>query len=66
MAARLEELTKTYTSELVISEDVAVQAGLDVHDYPRENLTLRNRSRPLAIRIIADARGLAAALARIQ
>jgi len=66
VAARLEELTKTYTSELVISEDVAMQAGLDVHDYRRENLTLRNRSRPLAIRIIADARGLAAALARIQ
>ena len=66
VAARLEELTKTYTSELVISEDVAVQAGLDVRDYRRETLTLRNRSTPLAIRIIADVRGLAAALARIQ
>ena len=62
VAARLEELTKTYTSELVISEDVATRAGVDVHDYPREELTLRNRSTPLAIRIIADARGLAAAL----
>jgi adenylate cyclase len=66
VAARLEELTKTYTSELVISEDVAAQAGLDVREYPRETLTLRNRSTPLAIRIVADARGLAAALARIQ
>ena len=62
VAARLEELTKTYQSELVISEDVAVRAGLDVSGYPREELTLRNRSTPLAIRIVADARALAAAL----
>ncbi len=62
VAARLEELTKTYTSELVISEAVAVRAGIDVTGYPREELTLRNRSTPLAIRVIADARRLAAAL----
>jgi adenylate cyclase len=62
VAARLEELTKTYTSELVISEAVAVRAGVDVSGYPRENLTLRNRSTPLAIRVIADARRRAAAL----
>jgi adenylate cyclase len=62
VAARLEELTKTYTSQLVISEVVAARAGVDVSGFPREELTLRNRSTPLAIRIIADARGLAAAL----
>jgi adenylate cyclase len=62
VAARLEELTKTYTSELVISEAVAMRAGIDVTGYPREELTLRNRSTPLAIRVIADARRLAAAV----
>jgi adenylate cyclase len=62
VAARLEELTKTYASELVISEAVATRAGIDVTGYPREELTLRNRSTPLAIRVIADARRLAAAL----
>jgi adenylate cyclase len=62
VAARLEELTKTYASELVISEAVAMRAGLDVSGYPRQELTLRNRSTSLAIRVIADARRLAAAL----
>ena len=62
VAARLEELTKTYKSELVISETVALRAGIDVRDYPREELTLRNRSALLAIRIIGDARRLAATL----
>ena len=66
VAARLEELTKTYTSELVISETVAARAGVDVSGYPREEITLRNRSTPLAIRVIANARGLAAALAARQ
>jgi hypothetical protein len=65
-AARLEELTKTYTSELVISETVAARAGADVSGYPREEITLRNRSTPLAIRVIANARGLAAALTARQ
>jgi len=62
VAARLEELTKKYASELVISEAVAARAGIDVSGYPREELTLRNRSTPLAIRVIADARRLAAAI----
>jgi adenylate cyclase len=62
VAARLEELTKKYTCELVISEAVAGRAGVDVSGYPRDDLTLRNRSAPLAIRVIDDARGLAAAL----
>ena len=66
VAARLEELTKTYASELVISETVAARAGVDVSGYPREEITLRNRSTPLAIRVIANARGLAAALTARQ
>ena len=58
VAARLEELTKTYACQLVISEDVATRAGVDVRGYRREELTLRNRTRPLAIRIIDDARSV--------
>jgi adenylate cyclase len=62
VAARLEELTKKYACELVISEAVAGRAGVDVSGYPRDDLILRNRSTPLAIRAIDDARRLAAAL----
>jgi adenylate cyclase len=62
VAARLEALTKTYESELVLSEAVAARAGVDVSGYPREELTLRHRSTPLAIRVITDARRLAASV----
>ncbi|HSE92722.1 MAG TPA: adenylate/guanylate cyclase domain-containing protein [Methylomirabilota bacterium] len=63
-AARLEELTKTYRCELVISEPVAGRAGVDVSEYPRHELMLRNRTTPLAVRVVDDARRLAAALRR--
>jgi adenylate cyclase len=58
VAARLEELTKTYTCQLVISEDVATLARLDVAPFPRHELTLRNRRQPLAIRVVDDVRRL--------
>jgi adenylate cyclase len=54
VASRLEELTKTYACQLVISEELAALADLDVSTFPRHELTLRNRLQPLAIRVIHD------------
>ncbi len=62
VAARLEQLTKEYGCDLVISEDLARRAGFDASAYPRHELTLRNRSAPLALHVIADARAAATAV----
>jgi adenylate cyclase len=62
VAARLEQLTKEYACDLVISEDLARRAGFDASAYPRHELTLRNRSAPLALHVIADARAAALAV----
>ena len=35
VAARLEALTKDYACDLVLSEEVAARAGLDVSDHAR-------------------------------
>ena len=54
VASRLQDLTKQYRSALVISESTAQNAGLDVSAFPRHEVTVRNRSDPLAIRVIDD------------
>ncbi len=65
VAARLEALTKDYACEVVLSEEVAVQAGLDVSDHARHELTVRNREAPLAIFVAPSAGRLAERLARV-
>lgn len=62
VASRLEGLTKEYGCQLVISAQVAAQAGIDVTPYPCHELTVRNRSEPLVIYVIDDAHTVAAAV----
>jgi adenylate cyclase len=58
VASRLQDLTKEYGCQLVISELVACRAGFDVSAYPRQELALRNRNEPISIRVIDDVLGL--------
>ncbi len=64
VAARLEALTKDYVCELVLSEEVAARAGIDVSDHGRHELTVRNREAPLAVFVVPSAGRLAERLAR--
>jgi adenylate cyclase len=59
VASRLQDLTKEYTCQLVISEEVAKQSGLYVGDFPRHELTVRNRREALAILVVTDPRTIA-------
>jgi len=43
----------------VVSEQVLARAGLAGADYPRHELTVRNREAPLRVAVIAAARDLA-------
>ncbi len=63
VASRLEGLTKEYDCQLVISEQVARRAGVDVAAFPPHELNLRGRVERLAIRVIPEAQRLADAIA---
>jgi len=52
VAARLEQATKDYSAELVVSEDVARHAALDLSRFPAHDLTVRNRAGQIAVRVI--------------
>ena len=48
-ASRLQELTKHYGVPLVISERVALAAGLDVSRFEAKKLAIRGRASPLTV-----------------
>jgi len=58
IASRLQELTKEYDCQLVISELVGTMAGLAIGDFPRRDIQVRGLRAPLAIRVIASAAAL--------
>lgn len=57
-ASRLESLTKEYGVQLIVSEEVASASGDDLSTFPREEVAIRGREQPLAVRVIADAGAL--------
>jgi len=56
-ASRLESATKEFGAELVISEEVAMRAGLDGMSpgWQRATVSLRGKSEPLAVLVAATA-----------
>jgi adenylate cyclase len=59
-ASRLQDLTKEYNCQLIVSAQAAESAGFDASGFPRHEITVRNRSEPIVIRTIDDARGIQA------
>jgi adenylate cyclase len=59
IASRLQDLTKDYRCQLVVSEAVGTIAGVPLGDFPRHEIQVRGLSAPLAIRVIDSAATLA-------
>jgi class 3 adenylate cyclase len=53
VAARLEQATKDYDAELVISEEVARLAALECSAFPAHELAVRNRAGRVGVRVVA-------------
>jgi adenylate cyclase len=54
VASRLQDLCKEYSCQLVISQQVAREAELDVSSLRRDELSVRNRREALTIYIVND------------
>jgi adenylate cyclase len=54
VASRLQDMTKDFDCQLVMSEHVATLAGIDTSGLPRHEITVRNRTEPLAVRVVED------------
>jgi adenylate cyclase len=58
IASRLETLTKEYTVELVVSQELADRAGVDLSAAPRHEVEIRGRQGRLAVRAVKRASDL--------
>jgi adenylate cyclase len=58
-ASRLETLTKEYACQLVVSEDVARCAGIDLSAFPSPEIAVRGRTRSIRIHTLPSALALA-------
>jgi len=59
VAARLQDLTKSLSCEVIVSDAVRVTAGLGEADLPAQEVEIRGRAEPMVVRVIADAKVLA-------
>ena len=57
-ASRLQDQTKHFTCQLIVSDAVAKLAGLDVSACQHEDITVRNRAESIAIHIVKDVEAL--------
>jgi adenylate cyclase len=53
VAARLQELTKDYGCQLVVSDIVAATAEVEMSAFPVHKISVRGRTEPLAVRIVS-------------
>ena len=58
VASRLQDLCKRYSCQMVISDEVASQAGIDVSHLERQQMTVRNRKESLVIYVINEVQAL--------
>jgi adenylate cyclase len=59
-ASRLEESTKEFGVQLVVSDDTARRAGIDLSGFPARDLAIRGRDEMLTVRLVASAKDLPA------
>src|SRR3954453_15746966 len=60
VAARLQDMTKALTCEVVVSDEVRAAAGLSADALPQHDVEIRGRNEPMIVRTIVDARTLSA------
>jgi adenylate cyclase len=54
-ASRLEAMTKELGAQLVVSDELAQAAGVNLSGFPSEKVELRGRQSKLGVRVIEDA-----------
>src|SRR6476659_3688548 len=60
VAARLQDMTKNLSCEVVVSDEVRAAAGLAADALPQHEVEIRGRNEPMVVRAVKDTKSLAA------
>jgi adenylate cyclase len=66
VAARLQDMTKTLGCEAIVSDEIRSTAGLAEDALPHQEVAIRGRDEPMAVRVVADVRELAGLVDRTE
>ena len=66
VAARLQEMSKEFDCEVVVSDEVLKTAGVPRDTLPARELTIRGRAEALIVRPVANATMLAGILEAVE
>ncbi|MSP84040.1 MAG: adenylate/guanylate cyclase domain-containing protein [Alphaproteobacteria bacterium] len=58
IASRMETMTKDFGAQLVVSEDTARRAGVDLSRFPTQKVDVRGRTEAMTVRVITVAADL--------
>jgi adenylate cyclase len=58
IASRLQDMTKEYHCQLVVSDIVCTTAGISIDVFPQREVQVRGLSKPLAVRVVDNANSL--------
>jgi adenylate cyclase len=66
VAARLQDMTKNLSCEVVVSDEVRSTAGLAADALPQQEVAIRGRNEPMVVRTVTDAKTLSALASDVE
>ena len=66
VASRLQDMTKTFGCEAIVSEEVRLTAGLAADALPEREVAIRGRSEPMVVRSVTEAKTLSALVNEVE
>ena len=66
VAARLQDMTKSFACEAIVSEEIFITADLSADALPKQQAEIRGRSEPMIVRTVTSTKALSALVDEVE
>jgi adenylate cyclase len=66
VAARLQDMTKSFACEAIVSEEIFITADLSADALPKQQVEIRGRSEPMIVRTVTSTKMLSALVDEVE